>query len=53
MINKGIIEVEELRSLIQQREETDVIITGSSMNEQVFTFADVISEIDSVAFRSF
>ena len=53
VINKGIIEVEDLRSLVELRDDTDVIVTGSAMDEKVCTFADEISEIDPVAFRSY
>ena len=53
VVNKGIIDVEDLRTLVEMRGETNVIITGSGMNVGVCAFADEISEIDPVWFRSF
>ena len=53
VVNKGIIDVEDLRTLVEMRDETNVIITGSGMNVEVCAFADEISEIDPVWFRSF
>ena len=53
VVNKGIIDVEDLRTLVEMRDETNVIITGSGMNVGVCAFADEISEIDPVWFRSF
>ena len=53
VVNKNIISVDDLRSLVDTRMDTDIIITGSEMNVEVCKFADKISEIGDMQFRNF
>ena len=53
VVNKNIISVDDLRSLVDTRMDTDIIITGSEMNVEVCKFADKISEIGNMQFRNF
>ena len=53
IVENGIITVDELKTLVSMRGRTDIILTGIVMDEQVFTFADEISEIETVKFRSY
>ena len=53
VVNKNIISVDDLRSLVDTRMDTDIIITGSEMNVEVCKFADKISEIGNMQFSNF
>jgi cob(I)alamin adenosyltransferase len=53
VVNKGIINVDDLKELVESGMDTDIIITGSEMNVEVCKFADRISEIGNVQFRNF
>ena len=49
LIDNGIITVEELRSLLEARdEETNVILTGISINDEICRLADEISQIKTI-----
>lgn len=48
LIEKGIISVDELKNLLQSREETDVILTGISMDKSICILADEVSKIETV-----
>ncbi len=53
VVNVGIISVDDLKELVESRNDTDVIITGSEMNVEVCSFADKISEIGNMQFKNF
>ena len=52
LIDNGIITVEELKTILQLRdEETDVIMTGISLNDEVCMLADHVSRIETLKFK--
>jgi len=52
LIDNGIITVEELKAILQLRdEETDVIMTGISLNDEVCMLADHVSRIETLKFK--
>lgn len=51
LIEKDIISVEELKSLLECREETDVILTGISLNDEICVLADEVSKIETLKFK--
>lgn len=52
LINNGIITVDELKSLLEARtDETDVIMTGISLNDEVCMLADEVSKIETLKFK--
>ena len=52
LIDNGIITVDELKSLLEARtDETDVIITGISLNDEVCMLADEVSKIETLKFK--
>ncbi len=53
LINNGIIGVDELKELTSKNDETDIIITGCKMDVGVCEFADEVSEITNMYFKSF
>lgn len=53
IVNKGIITVDDLKEIVESKDDTDIIITGSEMNVEVCKFADQISEIGNVQFKNF
>ncbi len=49
LIDNGIITVEELKNLLEAKdEETDVILTGISLNDEICMLADEVSRIETV-----
>lgn len=51
LIDNHIITVEELKSLLSARdEETDVILTGISLNDEICMLADEVSKIETVKY---
>lgn len=52
LIDSGIITVEDLRNLLDTRDdETDIIMTGISLNDEVCMLADEVSRIETLKFR--
>lgn len=45
VVNKGIISAQELRETVEGKGETDIILTGSGMDTQLFSLADEIIRI--------
>ncbi|HCW22253.1 MAG TPA: cob(I)yrinic acid a c-diamide adenosyltransferase [Lachnospiraceae bacterium] len=53
LVDNRIITMDELKSLMERRGDTDVILTGILMDDKLCTFADEIYEISAVQFRNF
>lgn len=52
LIDNGIISVEDLKTLLEARdEETDIIMTGISLNDEVCMLADEVSRFDTLKFK--
>lgn len=51
LVEREIISVEELKALLDSREDTNVILTGVSMNDQVCVLADEVSRIETVKYK--
>ncbi|TCL58917.1 cob(I)alamin adenosyltransferase [Kineothrix alysoides] len=53
LIDNNIITVEELKNLLEARtnEETDIIITGITLNDDVCVLADEVTRMDTVKFK--
>lgn len=51
LIEKDIISVEELKALLECREDTNVILTGVSLNDDICVLADEVSKIETVKFK--
>lgn len=48
LIDENIITAEDLKSLLENRRETDVILTGYSLGEEIQALADGVSRIDTI-----
>ena len=48
VIEKDIISVEELKTLLEGHGETGVILTGITLKEEIFVLADEVSKIETV-----
>ncbi len=53
LLKDGIITVGELESLIENRGDAEVILTGREMNDEICVLADEISDIQSVSFKNY
>lgn len=51
LVEKGIISVEDLKTLLQCRDETSVILTGITLNDEICVLADEVSKIETVKFK--
>lgn len=50
LIEKGIVSVEELKSMLACREDTSVILTGIRLSDEICILADEVSKIETVKF---
>ena len=53
LLDKKIISVEDLENLISLRNETNVILTGVSLNDEVCILADEVSKIETMKFKTY
>lgn len=51
LVEKGILQAEDLKSLLDCRDTTDVILTGINLSDEVCILADEVSKIETVKFR--
>lgn len=51
LVEKGILQAEDLKSLLDGRGETDVILTGINLSDEVCVLADEVSKIETVKFE--
>ena len=53
LLDKSIIGTEDLKTLLESRGDTDVILTGIALNDEVCILADEVSKIDTLKFKTF
>lgn len=53
LIDNGIVTVEEVGELLSHRDDTEVILTGTKMDDGLCQFADEIVEMTEVPFRNY
>ena len=51
LIEKDIITTEDLKAVLECRDETSVIMTGVSLEDEICIFADEVSRIETVKFK--
>ena len=51
LVEKGILQAEDLKSLLDCRGATDVILTGINLSDEVCILADEVSKIETVKFK--
>lgn len=51
LVEKGILQAEDLKSLLDCRGATDVILTGINLSDEVCILADEVSRIETVKFK--
>ena len=51
LVEKGIVSVEELKAMLDCREDTSVILTGITLSDEICLLADEISKIETVKFK--
>lgn len=51
LVEKGIISEEDLRNLLESREDTDIILTGITLNDEICVLADEVSKIETLKFK--
>lgn len=52
LLEKDIISVEELKTLLACRDETNVILTGITLKDDICVLADEVSKIETLKFRA-
>lgn len=53
LLDKDIIEVEDVKRLLEMRGETNIILTGITLNDEVCILADEVSKIETLKFKAF
>lgn len=51
LVEKGILQADEVKSLLDCRDTTDVILTGISLSDEICFMADEVSKIETVKFK--
>ncbi len=51
LVEQNIITVEELKALLENHGDTDVILTGITMDDEICVIADEVSKIETVKFK--
>ncbi|MBE5867811.1 MAG: cob(I)yrinic acid a,c-diamide adenosyltransferase [Lachnospiraceae bacterium] len=51
LVEKGILSAQDLKNILDQRGETDVIMTGAILTDEVRVLADEVSKIDTLGFE--
>ena len=51
VVENGILSVEEIKELLQCREETGIILTGIHLCDEICVLADEVSRIETVKFK--
>lgn len=51
LTEKGIVSVADLKAMLECREETDVIMTGAELRDDICILADEVSKIETVKFK--
>ena len=50
LVEKGIVSVEELRGMLECREDTSIIMTGVKLRDDICILADEVSSLETVRF---
>ena len=53
LLDKDIIEVEDVKHLLEMRVETNIILTGITLNDEVCVLADEVSKIETLKFKAY
>lgn len=51
LVEKGIVSVEDVKTMLECREDTSVILTGIKLNDEICVLADEVSKIETVKFK--
>lgn len=51
LVEKEIVSVEDLKAMLECREDTSVILTGIKLNDEICVLADEVSRIETVKFK--
>ena len=51
LVERKIISEDELKAILEWREDTDIILTGIKLSEDIYGLADEISKIETVKFK--
>ena len=51
LVEIGILQAEDLKSLLECRDATDIILTGINLSDEVCILADEVSKIETVKFK--
>lgn len=51
LVAKDIVSVDELKAILELREDTNIILTGINLTDEICVLADVVSKIETVKFK--
>ncbi len=52
LVEKGIVSVEDVRTMVECREDTSVILTGVKLEDDICALADEVSRIETVKYKN-
>ncbi|MCI2049256.1 MAG: cob(I)yrinic acid a,c-diamide adenosyltransferase [Lachnospiraceae bacterium] len=53
LVDNGILSARDLKTLLDCRKETDVVLTGITMKDELYTFADEITRMETEQFKAY
>ncbi|MDE5590451.1 MAG: cob(I)yrinic acid a,c-diamide adenosyltransferase [Acetatifactor sp.] len=51
LVEKGIVSVEDMKTLLECHGDTDIILTGIKLSDEICVLADEVSKIETVKFK--
>lgn len=51
LVEKGIVSVEDMKTLLECHGDTDIILTGIKLSDEIYVLADEVSKIETVKFK--
>lgn len=51
LVERGIISVEDLKNMVEGHDDTDIILTGIVLNDEICVLADEVSKIETLKFK--
>ena len=51
LVERNIVTVEDVKAMLESREETSVILTGIKLRDEICVLADEVSKIETVKFK--
>lgn len=51
LVERGIVSVDDLKAMLESRQDTDIILTGIKLSDEICFLADEVSKIETLKFK--